>query len=276
MKTVLIPAVNNPEMRSVLETAFLLARAHGSYIEGFALQSWIDPEAIAAGSTGPSGSRVLAYEDAGECRVLFKSIMGELGVPESNKLSPVLSFGWSNEVSEGEAFVGSHARVFDLTVMSRVSLDPGGLYARAIEIVLTESGRPLVLSPPSAPAEIGTNILVIWNGYIEQARAIALGMPLLRQARRVIILSGLDRTIYPEKSGKLIRYLKYNSVNAEAMNLNRLSKHSGREIAAIANATDCNLLIAGLKGRYGMRWLGGDSVINWLAKNTDVPLFLAN
>ena len=38
MKTILVPTENHDAMRSALETALLLARRCGSYIEGFALR----------------------------------------------------------------------------------------------------------------------------------------------------------------------------------------------------------------------------------------------
>jgi len=42
MKTILVPTEKHDAMRSALETALLLARRYGSYIEGFALRSSIN------------------------------------------------------------------------------------------------------------------------------------------------------------------------------------------------------------------------------------------
>src|ERR1044071_4714325 len=95
------------------------------------------------------------------------------------------SCGLLDDAPEGESFVGSYGRVFDITVLSRPDANTIGLHNRAIESGLFESGRPILLSPPSPPKDIGTNIMVHWNCSTEQARATAFAMPLLQEAKRV-------------------------------------------------------------------------------------------
>ena len=76
-----------------------------------------------------------------------------------------------------------------MIVMSRPDADTAAAYNRAIESALFESGRPVLLSPPTAPKQIATNIMIHWNGSTEQARANALAMPLLHLAGRVTVLT---------------------------------------------------------------------------------------
>ena len=115
--------------------------------------------------------------------------MQEHNVPRSTKTTGSLSFGWLDEVPDGESFVGSYGRVFDVIVMNRPDANSIGLYDRAIESGLFESGRPILLSPPSPPHQIATNVLIAWNCSTEQARATALAMPLLQKADRVTVLT---------------------------------------------------------------------------------------
>ncbi|MGH6701905.1 MAG: universal stress protein, partial [Bradyrhizobium sp.] len=189
MKTILLPMVNHKAMGSALETALMLARRHDCYIEGCALRSRIDSVAIAYWAI-PLGGRVLGdIENVSEAREKFESFMQISGVPRATKGMRSLSFGWLNQDLESGKCVGSYGRVFDVIVMARAGLDTGGIYANAIESGLFESGRPIILSPPSSPQEIGTNVLIVWGGSAEQARAVSGSMPLLARADRVTVLS---------------------------------------------------------------------------------------
>ena len=76
--------------------------------------------------------------------------MQEHNVARSASPGGGVSFGWLDDAPEGEGFVGSYGRVFDITVLSRPDANTIGLHNRAIESGLFESGRPILLSPPIA------------------------------------------------------------------------------------------------------------------------------
>jgi hypothetical protein len=44
--------------------------------------------------------------------------MQEHDVPRSTETTESLSFGWLDDASEGENFIGSYGRVFDVIVMN--------------------------------------------------------------------------------------------------------------------------------------------------------------
>ena len=145
----------------------------------------VDP----AGSIPLETYRQESLEEAAQARRLFETFMQEHNVPRASAPTGGLSFGWLDDAPEGEGFVGSYGRVFDITVLSRPDANTIGLHNRAIESGLFESGRPILLSPPSPPKRIATNIMIAWNCSTEQARATTLAMPLLHQAERVVVLT---------------------------------------------------------------------------------------
>ena len=121
MKSILVPTENNDAMQSALETALLLARRCDSYIEGFAL-CWAINEFIGGDIVGgiplESYKRDIA-DEAKKARQIFESFMQKHDVPRSTETTESLSFGWLDDAPEGESFVGSYGRVFDVIVMSR-------------------------------------------------------------------------------------------------------------------------------------------------------------
>ena len=135
MKTILVPMENHDAMQSALETALLLARPFGSYIEGFALRWEINEfgGGDIAGAFPLATYREDIAEEAKQARQIFESFMQKHDVPRATGTTVSLSFGWLDEVPEGESFVGSYGRVFDVIVMNRPDANSTGLYTRAIE-----------------------------------------------------------------------------------------------------------------------------------------------
>jgi nucleotide-binding universal stress UspA family protein len=277
MKTILIPMVNHGAMRSALETALLLARRYDSYMEGVALRSSIDAIAIAAGAIPPSTNANDSFEDVIQARAIFDSFMLENGVPRSTKSMRSLSFGWLDEAPEGEGLMDGYGRVFDVIVMNRLDSDLTGLYTRAIDAALVESGRPVILSTASPPRQIGNNVLIVWSGAMEQARATALAMPLLNQADQVTVLSIHNGNVRTGPCAeKLIHYLQRNEVDADLLNISFDGKNIGKTILTVANSLGCDLLINGVNMQSRLQRLLLGNTTKYVLENATTPILLAN
>ena len=279
MKTILVSIENDDAMQSALETALLLGRRCDSYIEGFALR-WAINEFMVGDVVG--GMPLETYrqdiaEEAKKARQIFETFMQQHDVPRSTETTESLSFGWLDDVSEGESFIGSYGRVFDVIVMNRRDAKSGPLHDRAIESGLFESGRPILLSPPSPPRQIATNVLIAWNCSTEQARAIALAMPLLQKADRITVLTVIGGTGVPGPSAEqLIRYLHRNGIVAAPMKVELDGRNTGEAILAAAQSLGCDLLIKGAYTQSRLRqWIFGGATQHVLA-NAALPVLLAN
>ena len=179
-KTILVPIEQHDLMNSTLETALLLARKFNSYIEGFALRVAVPAVyAMADGAVAIPQLEQDIAEHAKQTRTLFETFMQEHGVPRGSPTTAP-SRGWLEEAPEGDHFVGSHGRLFDVIVLGR----PGRVGSRmtTLEAALFESGRPVLLAPPSPRLQMGTNVLIAWNCSTEQARTTAFARPLLKRA----------------------------------------------------------------------------------------------
>ena len=279
MKTILVPMENHDAMQSALETALLLGRRCDSYIEGFALR-WAINEFMVGDVMG--GVPLETYrediaEEAKKAKQIFETFMQKHDVPRATETTESLSFGWLDDVSEGESFIGSYGRVFDVIVMKRRDAHSGPMHDRAIESGLFESGRPILLSPPSPPRQIATNVLIAWNCSTEQARAIALAMPLLQKADRITVLTVIGGTGVPGPSAEqLIRYLQRNGIVAEPMRVELDGRNTGEAILATAQSLGCDLLIKGAYTQSRLRqWIFGGATQHVLG-NAALPVLLAN
>ena len=279
MKTILVPTENDDAMRSALETALLLARRYDSYIEGFALRWRVNDLTgvdMMAGLPPERYNEDIA-EVAKQARQIFESFMQEHNVPRSTRTTVSLAFGWLDEAPESASFVGSYGRVFDVIVMNRLDANSTRLHNSAIESSLFESGRPILLSPPSPPRQVATNILIAWNCSTEQARAIAFAMPLLQKADRVTVLTVTGGTAVSGPSAEqLIRYLQRNGIAAEPLTVELDGKNTGEAILATAESLGCNLLIKGAYTQNRLREMIFGGATQHVLANAALPVLLAH
>jgi len=279
MKTILVPTEDDDAMSSALETALILARRCDSYIEGFALRSKVT-EFTAAAMMGAvvvqTHYREIARAEM-QARTIFDSFMQKYSVPRSTATTDTPSFGWLENAPAGDAFVGSYARVFDVIVMSRSNKNTNDLHNQAINSGLLESGRPIVLAPPSPPDQIGTNVLIAWNRSTEQARATALAMPLLQKADRITVLTVAGGTeVSGPSAEQLVRYLRRNRIGAELKKAELDGRSTGATILATAQALGCDLLIKGAYTQSRLRQMIFGGATQHVLENAMIPVLLAN
>jgi len=278
MKTILVPTQDIPAMRSTLETAVLLAKRTGAYVEGVPLWFGVPEFVVAelASAFSIEVYRARRQEGTAGARKLFETFMQEHGVA-ARSTADGPTYGWFAEVPPGEGLVGSHGRAFDIIVMSRPDADTVAPYNRAIESGLFESGRPVLLAPPTAPTRIATNIMIHWNGSTEQARANAFAMPLLHLAERVTVLTVVGGQDVPGPPADEVRkQLWYNNIAAELVSVELEGRSTGEAVLAAAKADGCDLLIKGAFTRNRLRQTIFGGATRHIMHHADLPLFMAH
>ena len=277
-RTILVPVEQHDLMDSSLQTALGLARQFDSYIEGFALRVAI-PTAFAIGDVGavpiPAFEQDFA-ESEKHSRSLFESFMREHGVPSGGD-TKALSSGWSRDAPEGDHFVGSHGRVFDVIVLGRAGRDPRGPRMTTLEAGLFESGRPVLIAPPRPQPKMGTNVLIAWNCSTEQARATAFALPILKRAGRVVVLTVEGGAAVPGPTGQqLCRYLQLNEVPARPLTVGLDGRLTGEVILAHAKALGCDLLIKGAYTQSRLRQMIFGGTTRYILSNAELPVLMAH
>ena len=210
MKTILVPTEQSPTMVSALDTALLLARKFDGCIEGFPLRPAV---ADLVAMDPDSGLTMVAVKEndaemVRQAETLFRSFMETNQVAESTGKTPAsLSWSWIGDAPSGHDFVGSYGRVFDMIVLARPGDEWQSPSMITLESALFESGRPVLIAPPTSARSLATNILVAWNQSTEQARTMADAMPLLRLAERITILTVEGATVAGPSGEQMARSL---------------------------------------------------------------------
>jgi nucleotide-binding universal stress UspA family protein len=278
LKTILIPTEQHDLMSSALETALLIARRFDSYIEGFALRPAIDNFV----AMDPVSSMAMATvkqndaEAAKQARSLFEGFMQARGVSRAAGPKGTLSFNWLEAAPDGDDFVGSYGRVFDVTVLGR----PGdGLQSPrmiTLEAALFESGRAVLIAPPTAPQKLGENILIAWNCSTEQATTITHAMPLLRQASKVTVLTVEGATVPGPSGEQCARYLAMHGIKAEAIHAGPEKRTAGEVVLARAAALGCDLVVKGAYTQSRLRQMIFGGATRHILANASLPVLMAH
>lgn len=280
MKTILVPTEQNPTMVPALDTALLLARKFDSRIEGFYQRPAVPRLVVMDPSSGLAMASVNEndVEMAEQAETLFRSFMADNRVPQSSGNAPSsLSWSWLSDAPRGHDFVGRHGRLFEIIMLARPRDEWLSPSMRTLESALFESGRPVLIAPPTSPHTLGTNILVAWNRSTEQARTTSHAMPLLRLAERITILTVEGATVAGPRGEEMARSLRMNGIEAETMTLKPTSKHdAGETILAKAEELGCDLIVKGAytQSRLRQRIFGGTT--RHILADAKLPVLMAH
>jgi nucleotide-binding universal stress UspA family protein len=266
-------------MPSVLAIALLLAQKFGACIEGFALRPAVsdlvamDPD---------SGLTMVAVKEndaelVRQSEAMFRGFMGEHQVPQwSGEGAASLSWTWHNDAPSGHDYVGSYGRVFDMIVLARPGPEWQSPSMLTLESALFESGRPVLIAPPSPPRSLGTHVLVAWNCSTEQARTMADAMPFLRLAERVTIVTVEGATVAGPSADQMARSLAMNGVAAEPITLKPGKRPAGEVLLSMADELGCDLIVKGAYTQSRLRQMIFGGTTRHILANAKLPVLMAH
>ena len=288
MKTILLPLENGDSLQSMLETAWMAATAFGSTIQGLYIRRALPGVVVAdiGGYAAAAPDLVESFEaedrerGARAQRTFEEFLRGKgvaVGEPSpgaGGEDRPTAT--WAEEIPAGDAAVGMYARMFDLTVVGRPVQGKSTPAASTLETVLFDSGRPILIAPPSAPKSLGRTVVVSWNGSTETARTVAFAMPLLRRAERVVVLA-VEGVMVPGPSvAEAARHLQLNGIAAETREATTDGRGGGETILAEAATLGADLLVKGAYTNSRLRQMIFGGATSQILADADLPVFMAH
>ncbi len=283
IKTILVPTRGTSKDASVFATALALARPLGAHLEFLHIPT-PDPEPAAAGARAPTAARG-GLGQAREARDLHRGQGATLaalaararsGFEEFCRAHEIMvrkvpsrieqiSASWAEEWNQPELRLFTHARYRDLVVVGRPDhrdLMPNSLIQQSL-------------------LDCGGTVVVGWKETSGAARALIAALPLLQQARRVVLVSIREQDTTSGILGAIARLLEWHGVAAETHFVDDRSIAAATRLPQIAADLSADLLVVGGSGqRY---WgssqsrlredvLGG--VTRTLIEHADLPVFM--
>jgi len=277
MKNVLVPVELHSSIDSVFTSALLFAKRFDSYIEGMPLGPDL-PDLVAFDMpvSWTAADQNTWRELAEESQHRFADFMAGEKIPAHEAPSHNLSWGWAGEAAFGDSHVSSYARIFDVTVLGRPGAERGDARMATTEAALFESGRPVLLAPPRAPAMLGDTVVIAWNQSTETARATAFAMPILMKARRVIVLTITENKVHGPTGEQLAHNLRANGIAAEALERSAKGRSHGDAILENAASVGGDLLVKGAYTQSRLRQMIFGGATSLILSRATIPVFMSN
>jgi nucleotide-binding universal stress UspA family protein len=277
MKSILIPVEAHAAISAVLETARLLSLKFGSYMEGVALGP--DLTQIVAADFSLDG---VIFDDEVRrdlldgARETFEAFMHAHAVEPHSDDSQRPSYGWTRDALISDNGVGEYGRVFDVIAVGRPGTGPQQPRKSTLESALIESGRPLLIAPPRAPASLGDCIAIAWNGSSETARSVAFAMPLLVAAKDVPVFSIPGYDLTGPDDAQLVQSLKRHGVPARSIAAHTTAKTPGLAVLVTARSVGADLLIKGGYTQSRLRQMIFGGATSQILAEANLPVFMAH
>jgi nucleotide-binding universal stress UspA family protein len=271
VKSILLPMDQSEQMPSALETARLAAMLFGSTVDGVALRPAFTE--VIAGDMAIAMPAAADWDETAYCKNLRQTFDAK-AAQHPEEPTKAVRFRWLGGSTITDRELGNLGRAYDLTVISRPGR--GGALLSTLESALFDSGRPVLMAPPSAPKSLGQTVLVHWNASTEMARTISMAMPILRKAQRVMLLT-VEGSIVPGPSAKDgLRHLADHGIAATEKTLGARGQRPGEVILAEARAQGADLLIKGAYTQSRLRQIIFGGATQHILAAADLPVFLAH
>ncbi|HJR71048.1 MAG TPA: universal stress protein [Gammaproteobacteria bacterium] len=281
MRLILVPTADRPESVLALDTAFALAERIGANVAGCHVRGErfepssrevrLMPDVVYGKSIAVLPSTSLTSRSARKAYVRTAARHG---------------FDFARRARVGQrrrAFwhelVGTPARMFaiagpiaDLAVLARPKPKSAGRATAFLLAAVLHSARPVLVVPQKPLTTVGNRILVAWNQSAEAALAVSAAIPLLQQAKQVVVVSSGPENRAGPKSSHLAQYLANWDVRIDRLATRGRSVE--KEIEGAYRETESDLLVMGAYSRHRLRQLIFGGVTEHMLFNADMPVLM--
>ena len=176
-----------------------------------------------------------------------------------------------------DARVLARARLADLVLVQRPHAASGETYDGLISSILYESGRPVIVTPPSGAKTKREKIAIAWNGGLESTRAVAAAMALIGEAARVDIVTAASERTPDTAADDLARYLAGHGISATPHVLSKQWNRSvGETILEKCHEFGSDMLVMGAYARNRWREMVFGGVTRHVLGHAELPVLMAH
>lgn len=282
MKNLLTVIGDDPD-KHVLETAVLVARRFNSHITGmngvsseYADNFAFEPEFSI--HSNPNHLNHCEGQGQQDARSNFRKFMighgVALGAAGQEHERPTAS--WYKPDSRKKLTVGMAGRVHDLIVIGQPQT-LASIAGATFEDALFESGRPVLMVPKANPPIVGDNVGIAWNGSTETAQTVALAMPFLKQAKRIVVIA-VGRQHMPEpgpEGEELARMLIHEGMTVSLRSAVGRQKRQGESFLHEAEVAGVDLLLKGAYTRSRLRQAIFGGATRHIILESTIPVLMA-
>lgn len=185
---------------------------------------------------------------------------------------------WRDAVGAETEMIGRKGRVSDIIVAALPSRRMESSYDLGFEAALLETGRPVLLIPPSSHVDpTSGNVVIAWNGSAEASRAVSAALPILAKAPEVLVFTAAEGDVDSAMAEELVTYLKWHGVRASILKAETGKSNSVEEaLLAAVKKTKASLLVMGAYTHSRLKEMLFGGVTRHVFRHATVPVLMAH
>ncbi|GBR45705.1 MULTISPECIES: universal stress protein [Neokomagataea] len=274
IKNILLPLNGTGDLDAVMSVAQKLAQHFTAHLSAVVVGS--DPSEIAAlAGGGISASMVTemieeasteAERNAILIRHNFQKFVADNDItliePDCMGLASANGHTASFEVLDGVDYdaMAWRSRLADMTLVPTLSSTSDPRASATLHSILFDSGRPLVIAPPTPPEHVGKRISIAWNGTAEASLALRCVLPWAHDAEAIEIVTSPEYQRRGPEAEEVVRYLRLHGISATSRSCEPVKKDIGAGLLKAADDFGADMLALGAYShspRFRQILLGG-------------------
>ena len=291
IRTILAPLSDSVADETLLKAAFTIGRSYNAHVCALCVSP--GPEAavphISEGMSSGNIREAIEKSDKEEegikrerirIREMFDRIQSEQNVFVTEKPPTVdrLTVNWEEAVGNEEDIIARRGRLFDLVMLRRPGVDRDEHSIPAVNAAVMNTGRPLLLIPPTVSEVIGQNIAIAWNGSPEAIRAVNAAMPFLSRARKITILTACESSDTVREdiidAQEFAFYLTWHRLRTETVDFDAATSAVGEMLLARALECKADMLVMGAYTHGKLHNLIFGGATRHMLENLTIPVFM--
>ncbi|MCY6379656.1 universal stress protein [Hoeflea prorocentri] len=273
IKRILLPVSHSVDMTQTADFAFVLAAHHKAQVQGISprhdrsMGDWMD-------NWGLSENEIEALEEQEKQKLKqVQQLAQDTFEAHAARYKKVTAkFTGTSEVP-GTSLL-DYTLFSDLAVLGSINQPAGRYWQFLLDQMLSQSSKPLLLTPPRpADKDLGNRIVIAWNQSLEASHAISAAMPLIEAAKQVVVV-----TVGSDSGAHTLRQLEeYLLLHAKAVDIEMHDpgrKKTGQFLIDKTAETAGSILIMGAYSHRRWREQVFGGVTRHVLNNTDVPVLM--
>lgn len=262
IRTILVPLTDSVADEALLKAAFTVGQPFNAHICALCVSPLLKERIpyVDEGMSAEAISKVLDESDKEkeeivqkriQIREMFDLIRSEQNIFITEKPPTVdrLTVNWSEAVGSEEDIIARRGRLFDLVMLRR----PGGAQdvhsIPAVNAAVMNTGRPLLLMPPTVSKVIGRHIAIAWNGSPQAIRAVNAALPFLLRAQKITILTACESSDSVREdiidAQEFAFYLAWHRLKTETLGFNAATSAVGEQLLLKVQECGADMLVMG-------------------------------
>jgi nucleotide-binding universal stress UspA family protein len=261
LKDILLVIDTNMPCKTRLDMAINIAKAHQAHITGLHIETHSFFEA-------QDGTVALTLAERQE---LFEEKISQAGL-SGEWISVDLVTTWAGTVD----ITTQYAHFADLVIIGQSRASDQSFPANYLEQVLAGAGRPVLIVPYAGTVStIGKRVLTTWTDGPIATRALHDGLPFLKRAEQVTLLSVDPPKQFRKESEQLSAHLERHNIHVKIEKVPRGELSVGDVLLNQVTDMGADLLIVGANPHRSWVSLDMGQTAKHLLKHMTVPVLMS-